>query len=125
MRILRLDLAAFGPFTNVALDLCADAEDERAAGPNLAVVYGPNEAGKSSALRAVRAALFGFDARTPDAHKHPYDALRVGMTVAGPHAPRGADRLRFFTGGRGTKTRSRARTEPPCPTTPSPRCWGR
>ena len=99
MRILRLDLAAFGPFAGRRLDLCADAgrvdsgeTPDPAAGPNLCVVYGPNEAGKSSALRAVRAALFGFDARTPDAHRHPYDALRVGLTVAGP----GGNHLRFL-----------------------------
>ena len=57
MKLLRLDLLAVGPFTDVSLDLSAgDA--------GLHVVVGPNEAGKSSALRAVAALLFGFGQRT-------------------------------------------------------------
>ncbi|WP_171189899.1 ATP-binding protein, partial [Alienimonas chondri] len=76
MRIDRLDLLAFGPFTGLSLDFSA---------PGLHVVYGPNEAGKSTALRAVRDALFGIPGQSPDNHTHDYKALRIGMTVsAGP-----------------------------------------
>ena len=45
MKILELALHAFGPFTDVVLDLSAGQE-------GLHLIYGPNEAGKSSALRA-------------------------------------------------------------------------
>ena len=75
MRLLRLDLTAFGPFTGVALDL--DSE-----GPALHVVYGHNEAGKSTALRALSGVLFGIPERTQDAHLHPMDRLRVGAVLA-------------------------------------------
>ena len=72
MRIARLELHAFGPFTDRTLDLSAGAPG------GLHVLYGPNEAGKSSALRAVLSLLYGFEERTADAHLHSYDRLRVG-----------------------------------------------
>ncbi|MEO6811499.1 MAG: AAA family ATPase, partial [Isosphaeraceae bacterium] len=77
MRIDRLDLRAFGPFTDVSLDLSAGQH-------GLHLIYGPNEAGKSSALRALRQMLYGIDARTPDNFVHEYDKLRVGATLRNP-----------------------------------------
>ncbi len=79
MKILALDLLAYGPFEGVRLDLSAGAE-------GLHILYGPNEAGKSSSLRALDALLFGVPTQTPDAFRHPYDLLRVGgylRTAAG------------------------------------------
>ncbi len=75
MRIRRLDLKAFGPFTDLSLDFSAGASG------GFHVIYGPNEAGKSSARRALRDLLFGFEARTTDNHLHAYDALRVGALL--------------------------------------------
>ncbi len=60
MRISRLDLIRYAHYDNRAL-----AFDPAAA---LHLVYGPNEAGKSSALAAISDLLFGF-ARTKDARK--------------------------------------------------------
>ena len=77
MKFLRLDLRAYGPFDGVDLDFPAD-------GPGLHLIHGPNEAGKSSALRALRALLFGFPARTADNHRHEYKDLRVGATLLNP-----------------------------------------
>ncbi len=74
MKITRLDLAAFGPFTNLSLDFAS-------ASPGLHVVYGPNEAGKSSTLRALKAWLFGFPERTSDNFLHANDQLLVGGTL--------------------------------------------
>ena len=74
MRILRLDLLAFGHFTNVALDLSADPG-------TIHLVYGPNEAGKSTALRALRALFYGVDTRSPDNFLHDHSRLRVGAVV--------------------------------------------
>jgi len=54
---------------------CADGP---AGDHGLHLIYGPNEAGKTSALRAVSHLLFGFPVRTPDDFVHPYDQLRVG-----------------------------------------------
>ncbi|WP_456385068.1 AAA family ATPase [Desulfolithobacter sp.] len=74
MRILRLDIAAFGPFTGRVLDFSSDL-------PGLHLVFGPNEAGKSSSLRALKAWLFGFPVRTADAFLHPYSKLLVGGEI--------------------------------------------
>jgi uncharacterized protein YhaN len=75
MRLLRLDLRAFGPFTNVVLDLSGGKQ-------GLHVIYGPNEAGKTSALRAVDQLFFGIPARSTDAFLHSYANLRVGALIA-------------------------------------------
>jgi len=69
VRLLELHLKAFGPFTERRLDL---------SGNGLHVIFGPNEAGKSSALRALKVLLFGFHPRSSDDFLHPYDQLRVG-----------------------------------------------
>ena len=71
MKILELTLTAFGPFSGQTFDLSA-------GNPGLHVVFGPNEAGKSSALRALHAALYGIPGQTSDAFLHPYTALRIG-----------------------------------------------
>lgn len=75
MRIIRLDLIAFGPFTNVTLDF-----NHSRAG--LHIVYGPNEAGKSSCLRALRQWLYGIDRSTEDNFVHTYSQLRIGGAIA-------------------------------------------
>jgi uncharacterized protein YhaN len=77
MKILRLDLLAFGPFTRQCLSL-ADGEE------GLHIVYGPNEAGKTSTLRALRCLLYGFPTRTDDDFLHSYKDLRVGALLRGP-----------------------------------------
>ena len=74
MKILRLDLIAYGPFTDTAIDLDAGAQ-------GLHIVYGPNEAGKSSALRALRNLLYGIPERTPDAFQHPFAKMRIGAVL--------------------------------------------
>jgi uncharacterized protein YhaN len=74
MKILRLDLRAFGPFTNVSLDLAGGEH-------GLHVIYGPNEAGKSATLRAVQQLFYGIPERTTDAFRHPYDKLRIGAQL--------------------------------------------
>jgi uncharacterized protein YhaN len=71
LRILRLDLAAFGPFSERSLELAGGAPG------GLHLVYGKNAAGKSSALRAVSDLLFGIPAKSSDDHVHPYQALRI------------------------------------------------
>ncbi len=71
MRIEKLDIKAFGKFKNKEL-VFEDAHE------GLYVVYGPNEAGKSTALRALMAWLFGIEERTRYAFDISYDRLRVG-----------------------------------------------
>ncbi|HRE99587.1 MAG TPA: AAA family ATPase [Pirellulaceae bacterium] len=74
MRIDRLDLIAYGPFTDAQLDLSRGSH-------GLHLVFGPNEAGKSSTLRALSDALFGIPGQTSDAFVHPYTDLRIGMSL--------------------------------------------
>jgi uncharacterized protein YhaN len=74
VKIARLDLYAFGPFTNARFDF----EHKPAA---MQLVYGPNEAGKSTTLRALTALLYGVPVRTGDAHLHEMTKLRVGGTL--------------------------------------------
>ncbi len=71
MIIQRLDLKAYGRFTDVSLDL--------SAGPRrFHLVYGPNESGKTTSLRAITSLLFGMQHRTDDNYVHNNTQLRVG-----------------------------------------------
>ncbi|TAK82747.1 MAG: hypothetical protein EPO20_20315 [Betaproteobacteria bacterium] len=76
MKIVSLHLRGYGPFTNVVLPF-----EKHPAG--LQIVFGPNEAGKSSALRAVGAFLFGISAQTTDSFLHEYSTMRVGAVLVG------------------------------------------
>jgi len=71
MRIERFDLLAYGSFTEKSLDLSAE-------NANFHLIYGDNEAGKSTALRALIAWLFGIPARTNDNFLHDNPQLRIG-----------------------------------------------
>ncbi|GAU07418.1 YhaN family protein [Desulfoplanes formicivorans] len=71
MRIDRLDLIAFGRFSDTSLDLSGGEQ-------GLHLIYGDNEAGKSTSLRALVAWLFGIPARTRDNFNHSNAQLRIG-----------------------------------------------
>src|ERR1700712_5186776 len=68
MRLLSLALERYGPFTGRRVAFRPDAR--------LHVVFGPNEAGKSSALSAVTDLLFGISRKTP------YDFQRDGREMS-------------------------------------------
>ncbi len=70
MRFQRLHIPAFGPFTNLELSFPSAEND-------LHVMYGENEAGKSSLLRAIRDLLFGIHGQSPDNFLHDYKDLRL------------------------------------------------
>lgn len=76
MRIDRLDLVAFGPFTDASLDLSGGRE-------GLHLIHGPNEAGKTSALRAIRQFFQGIPARSTDDFIHKHAAMRIGTRLRG------------------------------------------
>lgn len=78
MRIARVDLKAYGHFTN-------HPPIELPESPDLHIVYGPNEAGKTTISRALRAALFGFPKTTADSFVHQYPDLRVGIVLESKH----------------------------------------
>jgi uncharacterized protein YhaN len=69
-----LQLTAFGRFSGQVLDFTAN---EHA----LHVVYGNNEAGKSTALRAIRGLLFGIPVQSQDTFVHTGADLRLGACI--------------------------------------------
>ncbi|MCB1920703.1 MAG: AAA family ATPase, partial [Candidatus Competibacteraceae bacterium] len=77
MKIERLYLKAYGAFS----DHCLNFTD----GPDFHVIYGPNEAGKSTTLRALIGLLFGIEDRTTDNFIHQNNRLRVGAALATAH----------------------------------------
>lgn len=74
MRIESLHLIAFGKFDGRVLDLSGGKQ-------GLHIVYGANEAGKSTSLRALRQALYGIPAKSADNFKHAHSELRVGAVL--------------------------------------------
>src|SRR6202453_2511977 len=71
MKFMTLNLKAVGPFTDVVLDLSGGEQ-------GLHLLYGRNEAGKTSTLRALSHLLFGFPQRSVDNFVHPNEQLRIG-----------------------------------------------
>ena len=74
MRFQRLEIPAFGPFTDLKLAFPSGDHDFH-------LIYGPNEAGKSSLLRAIRDLLFGIPGQSPDDFIHEYKSLRLQAEV--------------------------------------------
>ncbi len=69
MRFQRVTFRCFGPFEDQTLDL-----SERG---HIQVVFGPNEAGKSCALRGLIAFLFGFPGQSTDDFRFKYNQFRI------------------------------------------------
>jgi uncharacterized protein YhaN len=74
MKIIELKLLACGPFSDTRIDLSSDDH-------GLHIVYGPNEAGKSSALRGLRNLFYGIPERSPDDFLHPYAKMRLAARI--------------------------------------------
>lgn len=74
MRVEQLDLEAYGHYAATTIDLSRPEH-------GLTVVFGLNEAGKSTARRALLAALFGFERDDPDAHRYGRHGLRLGVRL--------------------------------------------
>ena len=80
MRLRRLDLLRYGRFTEVALDL---PRSDRP--PDFHVLFGLNEAGKSTALLAIEDLLFGIPRYSPLNFLHANPHMRVGAVLQGDH----------------------------------------
>ena len=76
MRLRRLDLLRYGRFTEESLDL--PRPDRQ---PDFHVVFGPNEAGKSTALLAIEDLLFGIPRTSPLNFLHANPDMRVGAVL--------------------------------------------
>jgi uncharacterized protein YhaN len=77
MRLRRLDLTRYGKFTDYSIDF-----GEHVAGaPDLHIVYGLNEAGKSTSLSAYLDLLFGIEERTRYGFLHQGKAMEIGACL--------------------------------------------
>jgi uncharacterized protein YhaN len=77
MRLAGLVLTRYGKFTDHPIDFGM----RDAARPDLHVIYGPNESGKSTVLAAYLDLLFGIENRSPYGFLHPYPSMRIGATI--------------------------------------------
>lgn len=73
MRIVGLHLRAYGHFTDCSLDFGAK--------PGLHLVYGDNEAGKSTSLRALSSVLFGYPSHVIDGFKYDAKDITIGADL--------------------------------------------
>ncbi len=76
MRLRRLDLIRYGRFTDAELELPTGE-------PDLHIVVGPNEAGKSTVRSAVGDLLFGIPSQSPYNFVHEYGSMRIGAVLEG------------------------------------------
>ena len=74
MRISRLCLLRYGRFTDKVLEFPEATQD-------IHLIYGPNEAGKSTTLTAIEDLLFGFPNQSPYSFLHPYESMRIGTVL--------------------------------------------
>ncbi|WP_245520250.1 AAA family ATPase [Mesorhizobium sp. M00.F.Ca.ET.217.01.1.1] len=72
--IAALDLTRYGKFTDRAIDF----GEKPASGPDFHIVFGLNEAGKSTALSAYLDLLFGIEERSRYNFLHDYSSMRIG-----------------------------------------------
>jgi uncharacterized protein YhaN len=75
MKLRELHLTAFGPFTDRKLDF-GSAEQ------SVVFVHGPNEAGKSSTLRAISDLRFGIPTQSRDNFVHEHRNMLLGGVLA-------------------------------------------
>jgi uncharacterized protein YhaN len=73
MRILGLHLRAYGHFTSYSLAF--------GARPGLHLIYGDNEAGKSTTLRALSSVLFGYPHEVVDGFRHDAKDIAIGIDL--------------------------------------------
>jgi len=77
MRIRKLGLRRYGKFTDAFIDF-----GERVPGfADMHIVYGPNEAGKSTAMSACTDLIFGILAQSRFNFLHPYATMRIEAEV--------------------------------------------
>jgi uncharacterized protein YhaN len=75
VRIDSIDLIRFGHFANREIKFPLKC-------PDYHLVYGDNEAGKSTLLRGISSLFFGVPTRTPDVHSCKASELRIGATIS-------------------------------------------
>jgi uncharacterized protein YhaN len=94
MRLRRLDLTRYGKFTDKTIDFGEPADGT----PDLHIIYGLNEAGKSTTFAAFLDLLFGIPERSPYNFVHPYSTMQIGAKLAFDGSEREFVRLKQRTG---------------------------
>ncbi|MBB2671885.1 UNVERIFIED_ORG: uncharacterized protein YhaN [Rhizobium esperanzae] len=94
MRLRRLDLIRYGKFTDHSIDFGA----VRPGSPDLHIVYGLNEAGKSTTFAAYLDLLYGIGERSTYNFLHPYNTMKVGARLEFGGADHELARLKLRTG---------------------------
>jgi uncharacterized protein YhaN len=94
MRLNRLDLTRYGKFTDHSIDFGAARPGE----PDLHIVYGLNEAGKSTTFAAYLDLLYGIAERSGYNFLHPYNTMKVGARLEFDGAEHELARLKLRTG---------------------------
>ena len=74
MRLTYLDLIAYGHFTGRTIRFGKSPK-------SIHVIFGPNEAGKSTVKAAIEELLFGFHGQTPFGFQHGYNTLKIGARI--------------------------------------------
>ena len=77
MRLRRLDLTRYGKFSDYSIDF----GEPTSGTPDLHIIYGLNEAGKSTSLSAYLDLLFGIEERTRYGFLHPGKAMEIGACL--------------------------------------------
>jgi uncharacterized protein YhaN len=77
MRLRRLDLTRYGKFTDHSIDFGQSSKDR----PDLHIIYGLNEAGKSTTFDAFLDLLFGIGATSNYNFIHPYNSMQIGARL--------------------------------------------
>ena len=74
MKFAKIRFEKIGPFDDTTLDFSK-------GNPGLHIVYGSNEAGKSSALKYIEWFLFGIPAQNDDNFKHAFGDFLIESTI--------------------------------------------
>ncbi len=77
MRLNSLDLTRYGKFTELSLSFGT----AKKGSPDLHVIYGANEAGKSTLLSGWLDLLFQIPMRSPMDFLHPYTSMQIGAAL--------------------------------------------
>lgn len=74
MRFQKLDLRCFGRFSGTEITFPSATADFH-------IIYGPNEAGKTTSLVAIEDVLYGIPSRSPYGFLHSYQEMRISTSI--------------------------------------------
>lgn len=90
MRLRRLDLVRYGKFSDVSIDF----GPKPVAGPDFHIIFGLNEAGKSTVANGYLDLLYGIDERSRYSFLHDYASMRIDGVFEVEGAERAFSRIK-------------------------------